>query len=246
MNELVEQDLIEYVTNQKTGQDSIKRIYEFCKLQQPISITLYRGHKKSREIRNSSWYSASKLKRVAKEEFAGTDCCVFKINVVNVPTIDINNFVGDKINDYVEEEECIFLGGGTFYKNNVLTEEGFFDLGNGEFECWYTFPSATDSLNIRSDIKINSDKLKDIFNQIDPDEYEFIESPDDIVGFNLNALEKQQIYDKILKMKPSVGGNKKRKTRRNKRKSKRHNKSRQMRRNKSKTRYSKLHNKRIK
>jgi hypothetical protein len=84
------EDLIQYVTEQKTTKDSIERIKTFCEQQQPISLVLYRGHMRSTEIRyNKFWYSATSSKKIAKEEFSSGPCCVFTIHLINVPVIDI-------------------------------------------------------------------------------------------------------------------------------------------------------------
>ena len=82
MDPQVEQDLIEYVTEQKTTPESIERIKTFCQHQPPISLVVYRGHKRSTEIRyNNFWYSATTSKDVAKDEFSSGTCCVFTIQI---------------------------------------------------------------------------------------------------------------------------------------------------------------------
>jgi len=133
--------LIDYVTNfSQIGTKSKKLIRELCESQEPWSGTLYRGHYTSKQIRKGEWYSASKSEKVAREQFSTKGkCCVFHIHLIHVPVIDVNNLVGEYINLYSEEEEFIFLGGGTFYANSDMTEEGFAEIKPGVFECWYTF-----------------------------------------------------------------------------------------------------------
>jgi len=159
MNKITKQCLIHYVTEQSLQIEGIQPeliIAEFCAKQQPINITVYRGHDKNKNIRPNLWYSASKSERVAAEEFSGKDCCIFIIHLLNVPCIDINALIKDEIKEYHEEEEIIFLGDypfetkgtgtktkGTFYNSPELLEEGFRDLGStneynkNKFECWY-------------------------------------------------------------------------------------------------------------
>jgi hypothetical protein len=187
----VVEDLIQYITEQKTTKDSIERIKTFCEQQQPISIVIYRGHKRSTKIRyNNFWYSATSNKKVAKEEFSSGHCCVFTIHLINVPVIDINKYVGDKIGNYKEEEEYIFLGGGTFYKDETLKEKGFLDKDNGEFECWYKIDQSRSQFSL--------DRILEI---IPEEEYELIDSPSDIFADGLTEDEKILIFNKIQEIK---------------------------------------------
>lgn len=159
------------------------------------SKVVYRGHANSKQIRESIWYSATSSYQVAKEEFAGKTCCVFKIHLINVPVIDINLWIGDKISKYNEEDEFIFLGGGTFYTNERKNEMGVTDKGNGLFECWYTLEPS--SLPSPPSSPTSASSLDVIFNQIPEEEYDMINSYHDIVGFDISDTEKQQIFDKI-------------------------------------------------
>jgi len=72
------------------------------------------------------------------------------------------------------------LGGGTFYKNKSLTDEGFIKINDGLYECWYTFKD-----------------LNKFVSKIPQEEYEFIDSPDDIILDNLSQNEKKKIFDII-------------------------------------------------
>lgn len=182
--------LINYVTNQESNANATAIIEAFCRKSPPKTITLYRGHKNTKNIRKSSWYSATKSKSVAKHEFSGENCCVFTIHVINVPIIDINQHVKSKIGTYAEEDEFIILGGGTFYKNKSLTEPGFDDLGNGEYECWYTMNKSIEKLSIRRAMA-----------QISTEEYEDIDSPSDIFVPGITDAQRNMIFDEIMKIK---------------------------------------------
>ena len=182
----VRRDLVKYVVDQELKPTSSMRIERFCKKQPPQTVVLYRGHKREGDILGSRWYSATKSRKVAKEEFAGETCCLFKIHAVDVPMIDVNKHVGDKIGSYAEEQEFIFLGGGTFYKDKSFSEPGFADLGGnaGAFECWYSLDSPVERA----------------LSQIPPDEYEFIESPADIFvsGMVLSDSDRGKVFAEIL------------------------------------------------
>ena len=65
----------------------------------------------------------------------------FKINLINVPVLNINKYLSetDFINRYENEDEYIFLGGGKFYKNSNMIEEGFtYNKKDNVYETWYT------------------------------------------------------------------------------------------------------------
>ena len=194
-NEMYEQNqaLISYVTNQEYGKNK-KMIEIFCKKQPPQTITLYRGHMNSTEIRKNIWYSTTKSKKVAKEEFAGKTCCVFTIHVVNVPVLDVNKQVKGKIGKYAEEEEFILLGGGTFYKDKLMTEPGFSDIGDGEYVCWYS--SDTKKRSMRKD---DRSIIKRYADQIPEEEYEFITKPSDVIFSGITEAQKEKVYAEIQK-----------------------------------------------
>jgi len=114
MDENVEEALIQYVKEFHFVRDSRKLIQEFCSRQPPLSITIYRGHGSSPHIREGLWYSATTDINIAVNEFSGKNCCVFIIHLVNIPCIDVNKYIGNKIRDKKDENEIIFLGGGKF------------------------------------------------------------------------------------------------------------------------------------
>jgi len=233
MNATVKQHLIDYVVNQRTTPEIILAIKNFCQVQTPLSIILFRGHKQHQEtILPGSWVSASLSEHIARNEFADERCCVFKIHLINVPCIDVNHYVGDDIGTHYDEQEYIFLGGGKFYKQPDLTEPGFLNLGNGNFECWYSIDEPVGEAKEVNPI----DKINRIFEQISGDEYELISSPSDIVGFNLSPEEQLLVYNKIKQASDKTGGQIKRKHIL-KSKSKRQRKSKSKRTNKHKRRY---------
>ena len=217
MDENTKKVLIEYVTEQKTSDYGNELIKNFCKQQNPQSLILYRGHKKSREIRGTNdWYSASKSKQVAIDEFSSKTCCIFTIHLIDVPIIDVNAFVGDEIGSYKDEVECIFLGGGTFYKDKNISQTGFLDNGNGEFECWYKLNSI-----IKDKKPFDVDE---IINKIPEEEYDIIFDPSDVVGFDLTPEQKQMVYDKIKELQKQVGGKNKKINKKSKKRRKAKNK----------------------
>ena len=207
-NEMYEQNqsLISYVTQQEYGKNK-KMIETFCKKQPPQTLTLYRGHMNSTEIRKNLWFSASKSKKVAKEEFAGKNCCVFTIHAVNVPILDVNKFVKGKIGKYAEEQEFIVLGGGTFYKDKLMTEPGFSDRGDGEYVCWYTLNNQKTMKKSRSKTKTPpSSRIKDeqaliqsFVDQIPEEEYDLIGSPGDIFFAGITDAQRRKVFDIIIK-----------------------------------------------
>ncbi len=192
----VKKDLVKYVVDQELKPASSIRIERYCKKQPPQTVVLYRGHKSEGDIMGSRWYSATKSKKVAKDEFSGGKCCLFEIHTVNVPMIDINKNVGDKIGSYAEEQEFIFLGGGTFYKDKSLSEPGFIDLGNGAFECWYALSRSHSRSRSRHSIVIER-----ALSQIPEDEYEFIVSAADIFISGLSDSDREKVFAEITKKK---------------------------------------------
>ena len=224
MDEFVEEVLIEYVKEQHLDRKKNAEIVisEFCSNQPPLSITIYRGHTKTPVIKPGLWYSATTDINIATNEFAGTHCCVFIIHLIDVPCIDINYFIGDKIGDKQDEKEIIFLGGGTFYKNNELTEEGYLELGMNKYhkrtyECWYSLSNQhitqpnqhitqPNQHITQPNTQVVRDNVERMLNIIDPEEYEFITSIYDIFDNNeLSNEEKQQVFNEIKKRKAKGG-----------------------------------------
>lgn len=225
MDENTKQVLIEYVIEHNLPKDSGKIIQDFCSKQPMLSFTVYRGHDEVPIIRPSLWYSASSDINVASNDFAGKSCCVFIIHLQNIPCIDINQFIGDKISAKDGEKEFIFLGGGKFYKNKELTEEGYLDLGRNNkfkknmFESWYSLSEKHDNIKlVKSEPQM--DNVERVLRIIDPDEYDLITSVDDIETGNikLTSEEKQRVFSEIQKRKLMGGKKEKRKNKKTKRK----------------------------
>jgi len=121
------------------------------------------------------------LKKIAIDEFSGTDCCVFKINILNCKTLDVNKFVEKKIKTYADEKEILILGGGKFYKNKDCTEVGYKDSGieNGiqHFECYYKMNKSS----YKTTQKRKSNSLKKIVDEIKSNELDdLIDSIEDL------------------------------------------------------------------
>lgn len=220
IDEITKRELIDYVKDQHLDTKSEKNIQDFCADQNPLSITVYRGHKKSQTIRQNLWYSASKSEKVAAEEFSGKDCCVFVVHLINIPCIDINYYIEDYIGDKAEEKEVIFLGGGKFYKNENLTEEGYISLGKGKynrlkFECWYSMEKNHEEVKLPK-----RNKIEEALSIIPEDEYDLIENSSDIVvdGLDLTEEEKDRILNEIQRRKGEINGGKRRRRRNTRRK----------------------------
>lgn len=214
MDESIKQILIDYVVDQYLDKKNKEEIRKFCSKQPPLSITVYRGHGRTRIINPGLWYSATIDINIASNEFAGNNCCIFIIHLIDIPCIDINKLIGDKIGEKKEEKEIIFLGGGKFYKNKELTEEGYLELGNKQFnklmfECWYSLLPKIES-KIEPKMQVVKNNVEHILSIIDPNEYEFITSIDDIITDDKTVLtteEKQKVFDEIQKRK-LIGGKK--------------------------------------
>ena len=191
------QALISYVTEQEYSKNK-KMIELFLKKQPPQTLTLYRGHMDDKEIRKNTWYSTSKSKKVAREEFAGKNCCVFVIHVVNVPVLDVNKLVQNKIGEYAEEQEIIVLGGGTFYQDKTMMTPGFRDAGDGEYVCWYSLDKPK-KMKKNTPTSAEKDIIKRFVDQIPEEEYEFIANPSDIVISGISDVQRQKVYDEIQK-----------------------------------------------
>ena len=210
-NTTIKKDLIKYVTEQHLTDKSKLIIRDFCYIQKPSNITVYRAHNKSQTIRPSLWFSTSKNKELVKKEFAGPTCCVFTIHLINVPIIDINSYIEEDIKTYSDEAEIIVLGGGKFFKDKKLKNEGFLDIGDGNFETWYTIKHTIEDDTIEDD---NIEEFKSFNNKnniekaleiIPEDEYELIDNIDDIVipDLYLSIKDKEKILE-IIKSK--IGG----------------------------------------
>lgn len=144
-------------------------ILEYAKKQPKKTMTVYRGQysQKNLKLLKSSFISTSKDERIANR--FKDSCCLFAINLINVPVIDVNETI-KSINesrssynqiilpkDKKNEKEIIVPGGGKFYKYEPLQgfdiEEGFDIDEDGTYYTYYTFPNKT---SLRSKSKSRS------------------------------------------------------------------------------------------
>lgn len=190
-------------------------ITNLIKESEPFNGIVWRGHGNSTQIRSDvPWFSTSREKEVG-ERFTGKGCCLFKINVINVRAIVVNEFIGEN-HQHSSEEEVILEGGGKFYKTADLTVEGFTEYKPGNFETWY----ATKLPEVKKE-EVNitvkpTYTVPYILSLINHDEYVLIDSIDDI----RDLLGKPDIPDEILLevlSKIKSGGKRKRKTRKQRR-----------------------------
>jgi hypothetical protein len=166
---------------------------------------VYRGHIDDDEIRPSPWYSVTSSHRVAKEQFSGKTCCVFKIHLVNVPVIDVNKHVGKYIGHYAEEDEYIFLGGGVFYKDDALRKQGFIKTKAGEYECWYALsPKKVESATVPP-----SYEMDELLSFVSEDDYVFIDTLSDLDPFlpeRITLADRKKLLTEILRRKTEMSG----------------------------------------
>ena len=159
-----------YVVNFESITDiEYNTILEYAKKQPRKTMTVYRGQYSQKNINllKTSFISTSKDERIANR--FKDSCCLFAINLINVPVIDVNETI-KSINenrssynqiilpkDKKNEKEIIVPGGGKFYKYEPLQgfdiEEGFDIDEDGTYYTYYTFPNKT---SLRSKSKSRS------------------------------------------------------------------------------------------
>ena len=123
-----------------------EKIEKFCKKQKRKKMTLWRGQVKPGDksgdevIYPAKWVSGSSKRDVAEESFTDKKerCCLFQIHLLNVPVFRVNDCMINLTNPHAHEEEYIYDGTGTYYKDKDCNEEGFLSKGAGEYETWYT------------------------------------------------------------------------------------------------------------
>ena len=205
--------LIEYVKDHKFTNKIENIILKSFKYENPNDIKVYRGNKDdTTKISKNKWFSCTKKRDIAFTEFAGDNCCVFEINIVNCKTIDVNKYVSDKIGDYKDEDEILILGNGNFYKDSQGKKRGYNYLGKDKkynkdyYETWYIVKdksrSTSRSNSTGSINKVNVDRTIELLR----DELEFIESISDLEALlpkhiKLNSKEKKDIMKKIKEIK---------------------------------------------
>lgn len=188
--------LYKYVRDFVKDKDCVKRISHVILEQPRRSMTVYRGQGKTPRIdraRIDGFLSTSKSERAAREGFVGKHCCFFKIHVKSdVPSLDVYKFINKA--SMADEEEVLLPEGGYFYKDAALTKEGFTSVVDGNYETWYTMrPPTTVTRPLNFDVQ-RALKI------IDPDEYEFIESAEDI-HLDVPIDIKKAMFEEIRKLK---------------------------------------------
>ena len=210
------ENLKKYVMDQITGVEVNDSILTMLHASEPVEMVVYRGHTITPVIKKRLFYSSTLYERIARDQFSGGECCVFKIHLINVPVINVNKFLKEQIKDYEEEQEYIFLGGGTFFQNREMTIEGFKDNGDGNYECWYTMENKIDESKSVDDSKKDMD-IERILGIIDEEEYVLIESVEDVKetlkssGITVSDEDAEKVLEHIRKIQD--GGKKKNKTR---------------------------------
>jgi hypothetical protein len=151
-------------------------ILEYAKKQPRRTMIVYRGQYSQKYINllKTSFISTSKDERIANH--FKDSCCLFAINLINVPVIDVNETIKN-INknrssynqiilprDKKNEKEIIVPGGGKFYKYEPLQgfdiEEGFEIEEDGTYYTYYTFPNKTSSRSRKSRSRNSSKNSK--------------------------------------------------------------------------------------
>jgi hypothetical protein len=204
--------LKKYVDSNDLKDDEYDVIKNMVLTNPAVSITVYRGHNGTRNINSDvDWFSTTTNKQVAMKKFTNHEknCCLFTIHLINVQVLFVNKSgILTSLKDRSSEDEVIVLGGGKFYKNEQLTQEGFDDIMDGEYECWYTFPNKRIS-DENNDIMNRSSEL---FTKLDPDDYEFIDNKEDVKilldKYNITDLEAYDVFNMIYNLKNTVIGGK--------------------------------------
>lgn len=133
-------------------------------------MTVYRGQDSEPTINRlgiRGFLSTTKNKAIAVKEFSKGGCCVFTIHVESdVPSLDVYKFI-DK-GSMGHEEEVLLPEGGYFYSDSTLKTQGFRKV-SGEYETWYTMKAPPPELTLEAALA-----------RIPEDEYDMIETPDDI------------------------------------------------------------------
>jgi hypothetical protein len=185
------ENLRKYVLDHETGGEIDTSIVRILHNSEKMEMVVYRGQKADSKViltDGYKYFSSSHLLKVAREEFSDDErgCCVFKIHLDKIPTINVNRHLQGKIRDYEEEHEFIFLGGGTFYDSEFMDTPGFYyNEEENIYECWYSFKSPPVS-SLSSPIISHIDERSNIekfFDKIAEEEYAFITDPDEVVKY---------------------------------------------------------------
>lgn len=209
--------LINWVIEQSCSSNCKQIIREVVEQQPSRELILYRGHTGGEsEIRDDLWWSTTHSLDVAKKEFSKNTGSLFTIHVKNVPVLDVNRYATEhgfleKLKEYASEEECILLGGGTFYDSPEMNREGVKDDGDRKYSTWYRIPPRVIT---RESAVINreGDVIERAMIQLNGIEEEVSNTNDlDILtsGLSLTNTQKNEIMRRLGK----AGGTRKRSTR---------------------------------
>jgi hypothetical protein len=185
-------------------------------------FTVYRGQSdRDLEIYANKWFSTTSSHQIALSEFAGDKGVVFTIHVMGMHALNVNavlnNTQKNTHNKYNNEDEYIIDGdGGVFYNSPQLTQEGYSKIGARAFETWYSLPKQKNTTQVKSTSNEMSPELEVayILENIDKDEYEFIDSIDDMkmfIGVPVSNESMEIAFQQIVSTK---GGYKMRKRKR--------------------------------
>jgi hypothetical protein len=205
MNKTLANALKAYVTNVVIPQEeNITRMFASV---EPLQTkkTLYRGQTEDELNSGYSFFSTSTSKKIAREEFAGSDGYVFEIHVQpGIRVLPVNQTLalsGINTKGYKEEEEYLVEGGGIFYADKEKSQKGFSYLGNNEYKTFY-FPNTT-----TNSIHINANTL---FQRIPKGEYWMINSLNDLKTTPGLVLDGEQVtnnvYQNVFNKIPKSGG----------------------------------------
>jgi hypothetical protein len=103
-----------------------EKIEDFLVVSRGITRVVYRGQRINQTISAATlFFSTTKNLDVAYGDFTGSGgCCLFEIHLKNVRALDVNKFLSYS-SIYPRDEEVLVLGGGSFFKDDALTELGF-------------------------------------------------------------------------------------------------------------------------
>lgn len=184
-----------WVTEQSRNKNVNQGVQKLINSQHPLKheLIVYRGHKNSpNTINPRNWFSTSSSIKIARDEYAGKECCLFKIHVQpGISVLHVNNLLNN-IEMYKDENEIIVNGGGEFFKDSKKSEVGF-TYKNGMYHTYY-FPK----------IKKTTLNNKQLFNRILKDEYEYINTINNLRYLlrnneNANNSNLQKVLNRVIK-----------------------------------------------
>jgi len=111
---------LDYVNKHECSPSCVEIIRKNLKTKKQGMI-VYRGHSPDAPTINANvpWFSTSKSKKIAKEQFSGEECCLFIIHIDDtVATIDVNSYVSAR-NE--QEMEIIVMVVEHFTRRVIMT-----------------------------------------------------------------------------------------------------------------------------